>query len=209
MKRWFQFSLRGLLVCLTAFALWLGRSVEQARRQKNAIAAIHRTGGTVVYSWQYNARGVGNARAECPIPEWLRQFVGDDFFFKVASVSFGRSARDGDLACLSKIDHEAIEFLYLGNTWVTDTAVLGLPEMPRLKALSLNGTTITDAALSSLPKYPELKYLRLDDTEITDVGLKNAEHLPHLKSVSLHHTKWLVRGHIELRQRLPNCHMSC
>ena len=50
-RRWLQFSLRGFLVVLTAFAGWLGVIVNRAREQREAVKAIEAMGGTIVYDW--------------------------------------------------------------------------------------------------------------------------------------------------------------
>lgn len=49
MSRRFQFSLRALIITLTAACLWLGWTVEQARRRGAAIDAILAVGGEVYY----------------------------------------------------------------------------------------------------------------------------------------------------------------
>jgi hypothetical protein len=48
-RRWLQFSLRGFLIVVTVFAVWLGWNVERARRRGRTIDAIVQGGGTVFY----------------------------------------------------------------------------------------------------------------------------------------------------------------
>jgi len=39
-RRWFRISLRTMLLVVTLLCVWLGLKVNQARRQKDAIAAL-------------------------------------------------------------------------------------------------------------------------------------------------------------------------
>jgi hypothetical protein len=44
-RRWFQFSLRSLLLAVTAFGVWLGWESHVVRERKAALEEIKRTGG--------------------------------------------------------------------------------------------------------------------------------------------------------------------
>jgi len=51
-RRWYQFSLRTLLIEIVVLAVgfgWLGRNVERKRQQRDAVAAIVKMGGTTDY----------------------------------------------------------------------------------------------------------------------------------------------------------------
>ena len=48
-RRWFQFSLRGFLIAVTLLAVWLGWTVQRARKRGAAIDFIVKAGGTVGY----------------------------------------------------------------------------------------------------------------------------------------------------------------
>ena len=65
-RRWYQFSLRTLLLVMTVFAVWLGIKIHQARQQKQAVAAIEKLGGTVYYDYQVttDSRAWSKARAK-------------------------------------------------------------------------------------------------------------------------------------------------
>src|SRR5208282_2405442 len=74
--RWFQFSLRTLLVFVTLCAIpcsWLAIVVQQAKRERAAVATIEKLGGRVVWT---NPIG----------PVWLRSVLGNDFGRSVEKV---------------------------------------------------------------------------------------------------------------------------
>ena len=62
-RRWFQFSLRTLMVLVTVLCVWLGLVSERARKQREAVAAIEALGGWVWYDYQ-------NSGQEPPGPKW-------------------------------------------------------------------------------------------------------------------------------------------
>ena len=114
-RRWFRFSLRTLFVLVTAFCVWLGWEVNAARRQKEAVEAIVKAGGTIGYDFQIRPAAIpanllGKSQSSIAnelgffrkydidqnaipsAPAWLRDHIGSDFFRNVASVSFPRAS---------------------------------------------------------------------------------------------------------------------
>ena len=90
-RRWLQFSLRGFLVVLTAFAVWLGFKVERVRNQREAVKAIEALGQSVRYDWhppfsQWGSRYPPPTNDHPNGPKWLRALIGDDYFQDVEGV---------------------------------------------------------------------------------------------------------------------------
>ena len=79
--RWYQFSLRSLLLFVLVCSLvcgWLGVRMQRAREQKQAVEAIHKLGGWVEYDYQRDASGSWIKGAEPGRPTWLRRLLGAD-----------------------------------------------------------------------------------------------------------------------------------
>ena len=91
-RRWFRFGLRTLLLAMTVLCVWLGFNVNAARRQKEAVDAILKAGGTVTFSYQcVPVRGNPDTLSLDPnalltTPAWLRACLGDDFFRNTVEV---------------------------------------------------------------------------------------------------------------------------
>ena len=72
-RRWYQFSLKTLLVVLTLLCVGPGGYVayeqSKARRQKAAVEAIEKIGGRISYDPKVSQR-----------PNWLKSILGDDSF---------------------------------------------------------------------------------------------------------------------------------
>ena len=76
--------------------------MQQAKRQRDTVAAIEKMGGWVAYDWQIDANGwlLLPNDAKPPRPAWLRQFLGDDFFAPVSAVVIESPVTDAGLAQL-------------------------------------------------------------------------------------------------------------
>jgi hypothetical protein len=57
--RWFQYSLRTLLVFVTLCAIacsWLAVKIKQARQQREVVAEVEKSDGWIYYDWQVDAK---------------------------------------------------------------------------------------------------------------------------------------------------------
>ncbi len=85
-RRWLQFSLRSLLLAVLIVAIgmaaWIVPIKNRAQRQKEAVDAILKGGGFVVYDYQEYGERI-HEDAKPPGPDWLRKLLGDDVFTNV------------------------------------------------------------------------------------------------------------------------------
>ncbi len=169
--RWrFQFSLRTL--CLVMFLAcvgmsWVGVKMQQARRQKEAVAAIKELGGSVAYDY-----GVGQAQPTTP--KWLRSLLGDDFLANVVEVWLQSSkVTDVGLEHLKALPQ--LQVLSLENTTVTDTGLEHLKRLSHLYNLFLDNTMVTDDGLEHLKRLTQLHALSVGNTQVTDEGVSRLQ----------------------------------
>jgi len=107
-RRWLQFSLRTLMALVVLLSLplaWFALKIRKAERQRQAVEAIRKTGGVVVYDYEFEVfanrlaeakllgvdMNYGPNEPEPPAPEWLRGLLGVDFFSDVAVVDLTRT----------------------------------------------------------------------------------------------------------------------
>ena len=142
--RWFQFSLKTLLVIITLLCLGPGGYVayeqNKVRRQREAVEAIGKLGGIVVYDHSAPARSAT-----------MRQILGDESFGNVAWVRFDNSrVTDADLVHLTGM--VKLERLYLDSPQVTDAGLAKLTGLKSLEYLILDNTQTTSAGVAKLGK---------------------------------------------------------
>ena len=179
--RWFQFSLRGMMVAVTLLAIfcgWVGVRIAKARRQKAAVDAIVSGGGWFFYDYQLTP---GDPDAAPPGPAWLRNFVGDDFFASVVEVgSFSGSGIDTLEAC------PELKTCNLSGSYVTDAGLEHLQNLRTLEELNLQGSfRVSDDGLRNLKALTGLRKLNLGNIAITSAGLKHLQGLTQLRSLIL------------------------
>ncbi|MBL7040697.1 MAG: hypothetical protein ISR77_18840 [Pirellulaceae bacterium] len=196
-----------IILLLSLPPTWFTGRLEQARTQSDAVAAIHRLGGRVVYDCQIGVNGL-RPYAEPPGPEWLRKLLGIDFLADVRSVSFFHATRldDDDLACLSPLS--GLTDLLLTNTQITDAGLRRLTGLKSLERLLLDHTHITDEGLGLLSDLKHLQGISLEGTRVGDAGLQHLSQFKQLEVIALYGTTVTEKGIKEIAMELPNCHIT-
>ncbi len=208
--RWqFQFSIRTLLALVVIIAIpcsWMATETKRAKEQKEAVEAIQKLGGEVLYDCHYDWSA---GQPFLPGPVWLRELLGTDFFLSVATVGFqGTQATEGDLVNLQQLPQ--LQNVLLGDIPVTDAGLAHLKGLTQLLMLSLNSTQITDGGLEHLKGMTRLVFLSLVNTHITDAGLKHLQALPQLQALCLNNTQITDAGLVYLRglQQLKSLNLT-
>ena len=233
-RRWFQYSLRSLLILVAVLCIgmnWFSNRMRRAERQRAAVKALGERYGTVLYDFQVDEEGVENPSAQLPQPEWLRNLLGDDFFRNVVIVHLNRSwdvsqpmkelawlpalrelyfdqikLTDDQLACLE--DMSGLRVLFLDRTPLSDAGMVHLKGLSRMRHLDLTDTQITDTGLENLRGMSQLHGLFLSGNAITDAGLEKLTGLTQLQELRLFNTQVTKNGIANLKQSLPNCEIG-
>ena len=177
--RWYQFSLRSFLIVTVICALasaWIARQIERKRNEREAVEAIVKLGGWVVYDYVHDGKA-----ANPPGPAWLRKLIGDNFFGEVVYVNLGR------------------------NSKMTEAYWTKLDQLPHVEILDLSESDVTDDDLVHLKGFSQLQGLRLVRTKVTDAGLEHLKGLTNLQWVSVNGTRIAATGAKEFHKTLPNC----
>jgi predicted negative regulator of RcsB-dependent stress response len=174
-RRWYQFSLKTLLVVMVLLCLGPGGYVayeqNKVRREKEAVEAIEKLGGVVSYGRSASARSA-----------MLQQVLGDDTIGTVESVDFWNPSQvtDDDVAHLAQLPR--LKHLNLTDTQVTDAGLKHLAGLKDLSGLTLDNTQVTDAGLVHLAGLKGLRHLNVYRTLVTDAGaLELQESLPNCR----------------------------
>src|SRR5262245_37829735 len=181
MKKWLRFSLRTMLVLITALCIWLGVQVNVARRQREAVAAISRVGGTVYYDYQLVPVATGvtslfevasqpsddglDLSRTPPGADWLRKCLGDDFFRTAVVVWFPNNPNPniakGNLDQLARFP--CLRSLQITDCNIRDADLSALAALMQLEVLRITDTRVNGSILASLPSPGRLKGLYLNN----------------------------------------------
>ena len=212
-RRWLQFSLRTVLLGVSALAVCLGLAVGRAHRQRQIVATIVQRGGSA-RAWRVDSRWR---------PKWVLALLGDEYAPREhwnVVLNRGRSswhrdvrrnaAGDETLALAAELrpldslslretvvsdvglryvsDLRELEELRLDRTKVGDVGLGHLRGLACLRTLELSETRVTDAGLVSVAALGQLRYLDLRDTQVTDAGLRHLRELAGLRELRLSKT---------------------
>jgi Leucine-rich repeat (LRR) protein len=199
--RWYQYSLRTLLVVVFLFALALSplRSrLDDARTECSAVEALDRVGACVSYTSSEGLASdsrfdssVQQSTTTRRIDEWLRVRL----FGRVVAVHFydfsgrGQSNRTLTDAFARLEDLRQTQLVELDHTRVTDADLIHLRSLHHLRTLYLWGTKIGDEGIANIANLKELRRLGLQRTLITDAGVERLRRLKNLDTLNLAETR--------------------
>lgn len=215
-RRWFQFSLRTLLVLITLGCLaggwWINRAFQQraaVRRfyELTADRPSHHGDTMVTMGYRYQGKDQYYKPIVPKSLHWLREMIGEECFGEVTGVQLlDTPATNDDLRQLAVLP--SVERIWLSRTKVTDEGMPRLLVCPKLKFIGLNDTPITDAGIAHLTALQDLESLSLSGTKITDAGLAHLAKLPRLKELWLRNTAITDAGYQKLQAALPECEIQ-
>ncbi len=153
--------------------------------QRNAVAAIQKAGGSVVYDWEWTSgRPAPTGDSEPPWPKWLVKTLGPDAFGNVVAVSLiGHDFGDALMTHIGCLHH--LERLHLSGRIRTGTGFAQLEKLTALETLRLPNHRFSDDDLSHLAGMTKLKRFTLVGPQITDKGLAHLTGMRQMESLQL------------------------
>lgn len=184
----FRFRILTLLLCITLFAVWLGRATFLANRQRDAVAELTSQNLRINYDYQHQGDLSFSYKQKPPGPEWLRRFVGEDYFQRAINVStaFGGPIDHEGMAVLEKLPK--LEGLWLTASKITDADLRYLEEQKETRSLNLEDNNLTDAGLAHLKAMRNLETLTLSENQIQGEGLRILRGMPQLRTLFIYET---------------------
>jgi hypothetical protein len=216
-----RFSLRTLLLVITAIAVIGGWPVSRAVRQRDAIRHFRELTSHLPPEHFYDhyltisyvpSRPVAETKLPPNIPAWrvrLYELVGGhECWGTVDGVTASNvKVTNDDLRFLAALPY--VEDIRLAATDVDDEGIPLLHQCPKLRILDLEQTSITDEGLAQLAGL-RLEALMLDRTAITDDGLRHLAAFENLESLTLRGTAITDRGvpHLARLKRLTELFLN-
>ena len=212
-----RFSLRLSFLLLTLFCIWFGWLSSRAYNQRVAVEKIEKLGGKVRRNNDDHDYGTWYRMKTAPTaPKFVRQILGDDYFYSVISVDLTdveetqmhealrpienlisirfldlhyQPLGDKDLSFIGKLT--LIKHLDLSNSNLSDDQLANLAELNQLVTLSLSGNNISVDGIrdAMIADKSCLKMLELDDTGVTDDIFKMLNGIDDLEILSVFGTQ--------------------
>jgi hypothetical protein len=161
-------------VLTTIFCLWFGKLSAEARRQREVVQWILKSGGRVGYDWQ------DREGKTFPAPGWLRSLLGDEYFQTPTRVRLTH-LRGVDLSPLYELTR--LEALDLTSNGISDLEPIA--RFRRLRELTLTDNELT--SIEALKQLAELDSLTIDYNAIEDLSPLAAS--KQLKSLNIEHNR--------------------
>jgi Leucine Rich repeat len=195
-RHWARSSIRVMMLVILIVAVPLGRQVNRAREQREAVDAVQRYGGWVHFDYEFVNGAVIPGRAP-RAPRWLRMMLGDEYFRKVTYVNFdyegsiGKVLRNPNVeACgelLKKISGlPGLKKLRMKKTQATDEGLRHIGKMSELEELYIrDARCVTEKGVSQLALLANLKYISISFSNLTNDSLVLLSGLPSMEEVDL------------------------
>lgn len=157
-RRWLQFSLGTLFAGVTGLCLWLACCVDQARRQRTAVAELHKLHVAVMY---------GARQPDGRDARWKELLLGATYREPVEYIGFQHSRGlfeeperiEKALALLA--DLRGLQRLSLEGAPVADKDLVWLKPLGTLQKLNLRYTDVTAAGAADLQRaLPDCEIVR-------------------------------------------------
>jgi hypothetical protein len=234
-RRWWQYSLRLLLVFVTLVACaaaWLGMHVRRCRREEVATRYLASLNAQVNVGYGSPFRDDNTWGGEAFFqggPAWLTKLLGVDIYRTVTGLncyaggnrfSYGRGPdgqlridrkyvsglADKDLEVVGKLAH--LRYLQLEAHPVTDRGVRHLARLSELRVLNLGNTAISDDAVRVVAALPRLRELNVSRTDVTDACLDYLADSPSLRKLNVTITNVSEQAIVSFRRSLPGCEVE-
>lgn len=214
--RWYQFSLRSLMVfmllsCVVmSFVMcWLNSQKAWRIAEANRSIKKYRSGGSFIIGSSpklnlYEIEALGRMTELKDLYIHGPNVTDETLLIlqrlnKIERLSLDESAiTDMDLAHLSKLAN--LHDLGIRSTSINGIGFVYLKNLKQLRTLDLNSCPkITDAGLEHLKMLTQLKEINLSETQITDAGLEHLKNMTVLECLYLRNTKVTDAGLKHLR----------
>lgn len=167
--------------------------------QRSVVKEIEEYGGWAYYDFQFQPDEYRyedfDAKATSPIPAFLLNKVGLDFFHPIVQVNLnynedGGSGRQNPNMSADILEHvgklSELRTLLLADTQVTDDTIHHLSRLKKMDRLYMwSASKVSDAGVKHLEPLKKMRYLHLSESKITDESMKVFATWPNIEGLSL------------------------
>ncbi len=196
-RRW-AFSLRTLMIFVLIVGGLLGWKANRASRQRQAAAIIRTANGAISYDFQSFPNGTPAATrkaAKPPGPEWLRKWIGDEYFQEISGVSFPGEVSTQVLEAVASL--EQLRVIRINKPLSNSQELLPLTALPHLEIVDLCGPAVDDTLMKHLSLSQSIIVIETHETNVTDKGVNYLPKMPNLKHLSIYNSPKVTDASVE------------
>ena len=145
--RYLRISLRGLIVLVLVLGSALGLIVIPAKIQRDAVAAIERSGGSVKYEWEWKD-GQPNPSGKPRWPRWLVDYIGPNYLAHIAAVDLAQGGSDEQVLPVGRL--KSLETLVLRKSSISAAGLAPLTGLDDLRSLCIFNSQVSDNGMEPL-----------------------------------------------------------
>ena len=185
-RRWFQFSLKSLMLMTAAVAAWCGFYFSPAKRAERAVESMQGSGAAVMFDYQrLPDKSAYSQQVEPPGLPLIRQVAGEGFFRDADWIQLHDAALSAE-ALLPLTQLPSLRRVTLANCKIGDQHMMHFGRLRLLESLDLKSNQITDTGLLHLQGMLQLETISMSKNLIQGDGLKHLDALRRLKTLFLH-----------------------
>lgn len=199
-RRWFQFSLRTMIVATAIFCTLLATWIIPSERQRRACKKLYEQGGTYSFPFENNVKyfEIQQLRSGNDPYPWYRHY-----FNSVSRVNI-HNLSDIDWGAFPRLESLSSEILRNSSSQDMDQFVATLARHNRLlKELSLYQAEIQLGSMDHLPSFSKLEKLNIVQSDLWNCSLDPIASLQELREINF--SKTIVQDReIAKLKNLPN-----
>ncbi|MFO0882767.1 MAG: hypothetical protein U0894_01025 [Pirellulales bacterium] len=195
-RRWFQFSLRTLLLAMLVFGCglgWLANKRMKSQRAWAAVRAVERQRGILHFekgSWIEKKLGIDLPNATSILVTCSHDLFESGDIAEIPTLQdvqvFGTTVTDDDLKLLENLSD--LRSFGASSSQITSQGLLHFQGLIKLDHLGIDGSNVTDEGLANL-QLPHLRSLSIGWTSVTDAGVASLTKQTSLEVLNLQNTK--------------------
>ena len=196
-RLWPRFTLRLLLISVTAVGLGLGYWTHRVRQQHIIVERMKRVG--IDYHYDFELREGTNRSS---VPRWLLSGLDVDFFHRVEAIRMGEfdTNRAESVAILRDLSRlGGLQRVSIESKEITDGEAAILEDCRQLRTLtilchehhgmgrSMHTPPLTDSTLEMIARLPQIRQVRIEGLHFTPTGLRSLAKSLTLEVLCVHH----------------------
>lgn len=202
-RRWYQFSLRTLVVVMLLVSVVLGywgNAWRRAQRQWEAVRAIEEAGGGVRINTGVLADPYDYEALMYKTPKW-HKWLGIDCP-EVLEITIALPNGDGKEIMPHLRQLREVKSIRLEGDWLDDEGMAVVAQLPELRILTWKSANSTVDGLVHLRNHPRLTEIHLFETTVADVEFEHLSTCANLEELEIEGPNTLTSKGIHALSRL-------